>query len=346
MAAQRRTGFITYVAAAGEHEIVVFRFTSPEKAPEILQRVEILPEVKKGGMSTPMALAPDGSFLHVALRTVPLPLVSFAIDRQTGLLERAGVARLTATTPHINVDPTGRVLVNVGNPGATVSVTRIRNGLPRRHAEDIHHIGHKVHASVSSPDGKYLYVSCTDDKEIYQFRLHGRTGKLTPLKPASVALRDGGDPRHMVVARDGRHLYTVTEAGGRVVCFAIDPKSGGLTEKFDVALMPASFTADPEAADIHLTPDGRRLYATVRSADTIVGFTVNPRSGALTLVDRWKTESCPRSFAITPDSRALLVAGEKSGSLTAYAIDRKTGGLTKGFRMPIGERPNWIEFLG
>jgi 6-phosphogluconolactonase len=346
MATQRKGGFITYVSMAGEHEIVVFRLTSTAEAPEILQRVPILPDIKKGGVSTPMALSPDGRFLHVALRNKPLPLASFAIDPKTGLLEDAGVARLPASTPHVNVDPTGRVVISVANPGATVAVSQIkRDGRPRNYATEVVHVGHKVHASVATHDGKYLYVSSTDDKQIFQFRLRGKTARLTPLDPPAVSLREGGDPRHMVVSPDGRHLYAVTEAGGRIVCFAIDPKSGGLSEEFDVALMPASFTEDPEAADIHMTPNGRLLYATVRSADTIVGLEVNPRTGALTLIDRWKTERFPRAFAITPDGRSMLVAGEKSGSISAYAIDRKTGALSKGFEMALGERPNWICFL-
>jgi 6-phosphogluconolactonase len=346
MPTQRKGGFFTYVSMAGEHEIVVFRLTSTDKAPEILQRVPILPEVKKGGMSTPMALSPDGAFLHVALRNKPLPLVTFAIDRKTGLLAEAGVARLPASTPHVNVDPNGRVLVTVANPGATVAVSQIkRDGPPRNYASEVVHVGHKVHASVAGKDGRHLYVSSTDDKQIFQFRLRSKNARLSPLKPPFVTLREGGDPRHMVVSPSGRHLYTVTEAGGRVVCFAIDPKSGALSEQFDVALMPASFTEDPESADIHMSPNGRLLYASVRSADTIVGFEVNPRTGALTLIDRWKTERVPRAFAITPDGRSMLVAGEKSGTLGAYAIDRKTGALSKGFEMPVGDRPNWICFL-
>jgi 6-phosphogluconolactonase len=345
MATQRKSGFVTYVSMAGEHEIVVFRLTSTDKAPEILQRVPILPDVKTGGMSTPMALSPDG-FLHVALRNKPLPLASFAIDRKTGMLTPAGVARLPASTPHVNVDPNGRVLVTVANPGATVAVSQIkRDGLPRNHASEVVHVGHKVHASVTSKDGRHLYVSSTDDKQIFQFRLRAKTARLTPLTPPSVTLREGGDPRHMVVSPDGRHLYTVTEAGGRVVGFAIDPKSGALSEEFDVALMPGSFKGDPESADIHMTPDGRLLYASVRASDLIVGYEVNRRTGALTLIDRWKTERVPRAFAITPDGRSMLVAGEKSGSVTAYAIDKKTGGLSKGFQMALGERPNWICFL-
>lgn len=345
MAGQKR-GFVTYVSTSVEHEIVVFRLTSPGEAPEILQRVAILPEVATNGMSTPMALAPDGRFLHVALRKTPLPVVSFAIDRKTGRLERAGVARLPAATPHLAVDPSGRVLISVANPGATLAISRIGNdGMPRQHASEVVHIGHKLHASASSTNGKYLYVSSTDDRQIFQFRLNARRTHLEPLSPASVTLRNDGDPRHMVVSPDGRHLYVVTEAGGHVVCFAIDQRSGALSEQSDARLTPETFTGDPESADIHMTPNGRFLYASARNGDLLVGYRVDAKTGALTLIGRWQTESVPRAFAIAPDGRSLLVVGEKSGSLSAYAIDGKTGRLSKGFDMPIGGRPNWIAFL-
>jgi 6-phosphogluconolactonase len=153
------------------------------------------------------------------------------------------------------------------------------------------------------------------------------------------------DPRHMAISPDGRFLYATTEAGGRVVCFAVDPASGRLTEKSSIGMMPDSFSGGPLTADIHLTPDGRFLYATERKLDTIVAYRVDQPSGALSLIEATTTEKVPRAFAIAPDGSFLVVLGEDSGKMAAYAIDRDTGKLVKGVELALGQKPNWIEFV-
>jgi 6-phosphogluconolactonase len=149
----------------------------------------------------------------------------------------------------------------------------------------------------------------------------------------------------MAFSPDGNFLYVTTEAGGRVACFAVDRASGSLSENADIGMMPDSFSGHPLTADIHLTPDGRFLYATDRSLNRIVAFRVDKASGALSLIDAFPADKVPRSLAIAPDGRFLLVAGEVTGRVSAYAIDDETGRLTKGVDFTGGVKPNWVEIV-
>jgi 6-phosphogluconolactonase (cycloisomerase 2 family) len=50
----------------------------------------------------------------------------------------------------------------------------------------------------------------------------------------------------------------------------------------------------PWAADIHLTPDGKFLYASERTTSTLAAFRVDPKTGLLTSIDSYPTEKQPR----------------------------------------------------
>jgi 6-phosphogluconolactonase len=320
--------------------------SSAMETPHIIQKVDLAKNAALGGVSTPMALAADHRFLHVALRKPPLPVVGLAIDPTDGRLSEVGGARLPASTPYILTDRTGRFLFSVANPGATVAINRIDgDGRIAERAHQVLHIGHKLHCIAIDDSNRFVYVSSTDDGQIFQFGFDSATGRLEPDDPPAIMLADGGDPRHMVFSPDGRFLYATTEAGGRVACFAVDRASGQLAERPGAAMMPKPFGGHPAAADVHLTPDGRFLYATERALNRIVAYQVDRESGALTEIDALVTEPVPRAFAIAPDGSFLLVAGEESGTLRAYTVDPESGKLHKGVEIAVGPRPNWIVFV-
>ena len=104
-------------------------------------------------------------------------------------------------------------------------------------------------------------------------------------------------------------------------------------------------TAVPEHYDIHLTPDGKFLYASERTTSTLAAFSVDLKTGLLTSIDSYPTEKQPRGFNIDPTGRYLLSVGQLSNSMTSYAIDKATGKLTKLREYPMGKNPNWVEIV-
>jgi 6-phosphogluconolactonase len=65
----------------------------------------------------------------------------------------------------------------------------------------------------------------------------------------------------------------------------------------------------------------------------------------LTPVGVVPTEQQPRSFQIDPSGKYLFALGEKSDSMTGYAIDAATGALARLKQYPTGKTPNWIEIF-
>ena len=95
----------------------------------------------------------------------------------------------------------------------------------------------------------------------------------------------------------------------------------------------AAITADDShargSADIHLTPDGRFLYASNRlQGDGIAIFSVDKESGMLTRAGYQATARHPRNFAITPNGRFLLCACRDADTIQVFAIDPDTGMLS------------------
>ena len=109
--------------------------------------------------------------------------------------------------------------------------------------------------------------------------------------------------------------------------------------------LPKGFTGKPWAADIHLTPNGKFLYASERTTSTLAAFSVDKKKGTLTPMDSYPTEKQPRAFNIDAGGRYLLAVGQLPDSLTSYSIDKKTGKLTKLKEYPMGKNPNWVEFV-
>jgi 6-phosphogluconolactonase len=338
--------FSVYVSNAGDGTITTLDMNSAFDEPRHVQSIPVAEGNISGGVSVPMTISPDRRHLHAAVRIAPLPITSFAIDPVDGTLAPLGSGCLPGTTPYVVTDQNGRFLFSAANIGATLAVSAI-DGEDRieRYARQVLHIGHKVHCITVDAKNTHVYVSSTDEGTIYQFDFDAATGDLVPSNPATVTLNGGGDPRHMVFSPDGRFLYVTTEDGGRVACFSVDPVSGNLTELPDVAMMPDDYVGGSSTADIHLTKNGRFLYASERVLNRIVAYRADQDSGALSFIEAVVNNGKPRSFAIAPDDTFMLAAAHDTGVISAYAIDAETGKLTKGVQFETGPQPSWIELI-
>ena len=121
--------------------------------------------------------------------------------------------------------------------------------------------------------------------------------------------------------------------------------TGLLTEKQSISLLPPGFEGKPSAADLHLTPDGRFLYASERTSSTLAGFKVDPANGTLSFIGSVATQTKPRGFNIDSSGRYLLAVGQLSHRLSSYRIDASSGVLTKLKEYPMGQNPNWVEIV-
>ena len=161
------------------------------------------------------------------------------------------------------------------------------------------------------------------------------------------AYADQAGPRHFVFHPNYRYMYLLNEYDGSLYSYAYDAANGALSELQVASTVPPKFDKERvvRAADIHLTPDGRWLYASGRHPLTLAIFAVDATTGRVTPAGHVPVAREPRGFNIDPFGRYLLAAGLQANTLTSYRIDSASGALTRLAEYPTGEGPNWVEIV-
>lgn len=305
-----------------------------------------VPGPAKPGGSLPMAVSPDKKHLHVVLRNEPYTAVTFAIDGRSGNLALIGSGPLADSMCYVTTDRTGGYLLCASYGGSRVTVNPIGpDGVVGSVQQTVATLP-SAHAIIADPSNRFVLHTSLGGDVIYQQKFDARTGTLSPNEPPTVSVAAKGEPRHLAFAPDAAFVYVLDELSGAIHVFPWDVETGTMQPEVQGATaLPKGFDGTPWGGDIHLTPDGRFLYASERTTSTIAAFRVDRKTGALTPIESYPTEKQPRGFNIDPSGRYLLAAGQLSNSMTVYSIDQKTGALAALKSYPTGQNPNWVEVV-
>jgi 6-phosphogluconolactonase len=331
---------IVYVANADSREIVVLRMSADSGALAVVERVPVT------GAVMPLAIAPSRRFLYASLRSQPFSVACFAIDGASGALAYLSSTELPDQMCYITTDKTGRFLLSASYQGSLLAIHAIgADGLVQ--AQPIQTLTTRPHAHAIMMDfsNRFLFASCLGGDILMQQRFDAETGKIAPNSPAEIDTAPGAGPRHFVFHPNHRWLYLLNELDATVNAYAFNGASGLLSPLQTIGAMPPGSPAKPSAADIHVTPDGRFLYASERTTSTLAAFRIDTETGRLALGGNFPTEAQPRGFAIDPRGGFLVAVGQQSHHLTVYAIDRVSGRLDARERYSMGQNPNWVEIV-
>jgi 6-phosphogluconolactonase len=324
--------------------------------------------VKSAGLVMPMAVSPDHRFLYAASRTKPYRVHVYSINSSNGELTLVSASPLAESFPYISLDQTGRFLFGASYGGHLISVNAVgEDGRVSAEPLQVIPVGRNAHSIRVDKNNKFVFVPTLGSDEIFQFTFDATSGKLASNTPAVYLMKPLTGPRHFVTSSDGRYLYLLSELLGTVTTFALDGRTGQLTEVSTAAGLPPDSKLGPGAprgaiggpdappprntdndiwaADIHLTPNGRFLYISERTSSTLGAFSVDGASGKLTYLSSTPTERQPRGFAIDPTGRFLVATGEKSDTISVYAIDQASGALSFLSKYPTGKGTNWVEIV-
>ena len=341
-----------YVSNAEDGEIAAYGLTDAgDLVPGARTRV---------GQVYPLCTSPDRRRLYAALRSKPFSVHVFDIDPASGALRPHSSAPLAESFPYVSLDQTGRCLLGASYGAHLVSVNAV--GADGRVAErplQVIPVGRNAHAILADRSNRFVFVPCLGTDQIFQFTLDPAVG-LRCNTPAVVQMQPGAGPRHFAFSPDNRFVYVLSELQATVTTFALDARSGCLSEvasaapRLDPPLRagaprgpdapPRERDRDVWAADIHLTPDGRFLYASERTSSSIAAYRVDAASGQLAWLGATPTEAQPRGFAVDPAGRFVVASGEKSTSVSVHAIGAD-GRLGAARRFPGGKGGNWVEIV-
>jgi len=149
--------------------------------------------------------------------------------------------------------------------------------------------------------------------------------KLVPSEPQMLQMEAGAGPRHLVIHPNGRWIYVVNELSVTVT-LVIKQDDGTFRRAESVSALPDDYKRPNSCADIHISSDGRFVYASNRGHNSIAIFKVNSENGTLKLVGHQSTHgSVPRNFSLSPDDNFLLVANQQTDTIVSFKRDRNTG---------------------
>jgi len=335
---------LAFVSCANENAIVSLRLNGETGALQEVARTIVPGTDDISPTSLPMALSHDRQTLHAALRSPPFPVTSFAINALTGELSRLGGNLLPDAMAYLATDRTDRFLFSASYGGGLLAVNEI--GPHRAAGETIQVLNTppKAHSILPDPENRFVYAASLGGDVVLCQAFDAASGRLSEPAHAAAASKPGAGPRHIAFARFGALLYVVNELDGSVNTYARDAATGGLTELQSITLLPPGAGPKASAADLHLTPDERFLYASERITDTLAMFAVDAGSGTLIPLGHVASEATPRGFRIDPTGRFLLCAGLVSGALGVYAIGAD-GMLEKLSSTPVGGGANWVEII-
>ena len=314
----------------------------------------------------PMTVSPDKRFLIAAVRSKPYQAYTYGIDRNSGALNLVGTGPLAESFPYVALDRGGRFLLGASYGAHLVSVNPV--GADGRVGEPLQVIptARNAHAIRTDNTNRFVFVPHLGTDQVFQFLFDEKSGRLTANTPPVVQLKQGTGPRHLIVSGDNRFVYLLNELTATVTTLSLDASTGTLKELDSVSALPADtklVTGMPRgavgaagapprntdndiwASDLHLTPNGRFLYAAERTSSTLGAFRVDAQSGKLTYLGSTPTEKQPRGFRIDPTGRFVVVSGEKSDTISSYSIDAESGALKPIGRYPTGKGSNWVEIV-
>jgi 6-phosphogluconolactonase len=193
-----------------------------------------------------------------------------------------------------------------------------------------------VHMAFFTPDHKYVVVNDLGTDKMYIYNYHSNSDDQVLILHDSVAVPPGAGPRHIAFGKDGKYAYLVREMDAGITVFSY--ADGEFKKIQETKLTEDGFSGENGAADIHVSPDGKFLYASNRGSENKLSIFAIEKGGLLSKRNTLSTlGKGPRNFVIDPSGRYLLVANQQTDNIVIFERNADTGDLKDtGKRIAIG----------
>ena len=277
-------------------------------------------------------------------------ITTLKYDPATGAIEKKNELLVPYGGPcHISVSSDSSFLFIASYGSGSIAVVKLDEaGIPERVTDSILYVAEdqKVshpHMILQDPAGKHVYLTDLGLDRIVIFDFDRSSGRLVPLTDCIISLPAGSGPRHFVFKEDGSKMYLINELGSTVIVFNVDEK-GIIHPVQTLPTTKEGFKGKNYCAEILIGKNGDFLYGSNRGENSIVIYKIG-EDGLLSLAGH---SSCggdwPRNFVIDPAGKFLLSGNQRSGWISVFSIDMKTG-LPEG---PVSQvemtAPAFLEF--
>lgn len=281
---------------------------------------------------------------------------AYAIDR-TGTLKFLNQQPSMGADPcHLSVDRRRTSLLVANYTGGSVALLPIQKDGTLGPASDVkqhegsgpkeQQKGPHAHCIILDSLERHAIAADLGSDKVLVYRFDPATRKLHPGRQPSIAMQAGAGPRHLTLHPNGRFAYVINELDSTMTTLRYNAANGTLTTIDTISTLPTDFTGTSYCADVHVSPSGRFLYGSNRGHNSIVVFSIDPRSGKPKPIEHVSTEgNWPRNFVIDPTGRFLLVANQRSDNVVVFMIDPRTGRLKPSGQTAQVPMPVCLKFL-
>ena len=327
--------FVGTYTNAGSKGIYVYHFNSTTGKAEWVSNTD------SADNPSYLAISKDGKFVYAVNETggnKPGHISSYGFDKNTGKLSLINSQPSGGDAPcYVSVTNNNKWVAIANYSGGSTSIYPVeKDGTLLPSAQFIQNTGSSanksrqekphVHSAVFSPDERFLFTPDlgTDKVMIYAFNQSARK-PLTPANPSFAKIAPGNGPRHLTFHPNQKFAYVIEEMSGTVSAFKYE--NGDLKFIQRLPAHPENYKGEIGSADIHLSPDGKFLYASNRGDEnTITIFSVDQATGKLALKGYQSTiGKTPRNFMIDPTGNFLLAANQDSDNIIIFKRDKQTG---------------------
>ncbi|PQA97389.1 6-phosphogluconolactonase [Chryseobacterium piscicola] len=186
-----------------------------------------------------------------------------------------------------------------------------------------------IHSTVFSLDYNYLFMADLGADKIRCY--HFNKDKNKPVEACHkpfIKTNSGSGPRHFTFHPNGRFAYLIEEMGGAVSAYQYN--DGELKTIQRIGTHSDHFKDGFESSDIHISPDGKFLYASNRGAENNLAIFSIENNGTLKLIGYQSTKGKhPRFFSIDETGKFVIVANTGTGTVVVFKRNFETGLLKK-----------------
>lgn len=291
-----------------------------------------------------LTVSPDGKFVYACTDTKTPnagSISSFEFNKITKTLTFINSQRSGGENPvYVSVHKNGKWLANANYTEGSVSVFPIlENGKIDSIAQNFQYTDgsvHKerqtqshVHSAVFSPQCDFLFLPDLGADKIRCYRFDENLKKpLIETEPSFIKTDSEAGPRHFTFHPNQNRTYCIEEMAGQISVY--DYYNGTLKKIQRIATHPDKIKEGFESSDIHISPDGKFLYATNRGKENNIAIFSIDENGILKNIGYQSTlGKHPRIFAIDERGKFLVASNVQTGNIVVFKRDSKTGLLRK-----------------
>ncbi len=186
-----------------------------------------------------------------------------------------------------------------------------------------------AHWSGTSPDDRFLFVPDLGMDRVVIWKVDAESPNLT--HHGFGVCPPGSGPRHMKFSPDEKKIYVLNELALSITVFDYDAEQGTMDPAQTIETLSEQVKnkeTSNSASEIRVHPSGRFVYTANRGHDSISSFRVQ-MFGRLSPIEVVPVRGAwPRNFAITPDGKWLIAAGQESNTVTVFSINENSGEIT------------------